>query len=301
MATMKTIEIVAPAHPLQVAFGALRSSRKQPGVVKALPKLCYALPSVVLDADAIAAYRAVCGLAPEHGVPLIYPQLLTFPLATAFMSSAACPWPALGTVHLANRIHQHQQLHSGDDLRIEMRTGILMTHEKGQAYNLEFTVLRDNILVWEATQTLLRIGVAAPSGTPYTSSFSASFANDTPLSHQTDFAAPEDIGRRYAKVSGDFNPIHLSALSARLFGFRRAIAHGLWTAARATGPLLPDHPLTQASLDVDFKTPLFLPSTASLWSTHSAHARGQHSALFEVRNAAGDKPHLRARLGYQAP
>ena len=55
--------------------------------------------------------------------PLIYPQLLTFPLATAFISSTECPWPALGTVHLANHIHQHQPLQVGDALRVEMRTG----------------------------------------------------------------------------------------------------------------------------------------------------------------------------------
>lgn len=301
MAAMKTIEITRPAHPLQLALGALRANGKRPGVVKTLPKLCYVLPSVVLDADAVDAYRKVCGLQATQGVPLIYPQLLTFPLATAFMGSAACPWPALGTVHLANQIHQHQQLQVGDDLRVEMRTGTLMAHEKGQVFNLEFALLRNDSLVWEATQTLLRIGVEAPSGKLYTSRFAPSFATDTPLSHQADFAAPADIGRRYAKVSGDFNPIHLSALSARLFGFRQAIAHGLWTAARATAPLLPNHPLAQASLDVDFKTPLFLPGKASLWSTGTAPARGQRGANFEVRNAAGDKPHLRARLGYQVP
>jgi acyl dehydratase len=297
---MKTIEITRPVHPLQVALGALRSGSKCPGVVKALPKLCYALPSVALEANAVAAYRSVCGLAPAHGVPLIYPQLLTFPLATAFISSAECPWPALGTVHLANHIHQHQPLRVGDELRVEMRTGILMAHEKGQVFNLEFAVLRGNSLVWEATQSLLRIGVAAPSGKPYTSHFAASFASDTPLSHQADFAVPADIGRRYARVSGDFNPIHLSAISARLFGFRKAIAHGLWTAARATAPLVPNHPLAQASLDVEFKTPLFLPGQASLWSTRTAPARGTQGVAFEVRNAAGDRPHLRARLAYAA-
>ena len=59
---MKTIEITHPAHPLQVALGALRSSSKRPGVVKTLPKLCYALPSVVLEADA-------CGRLPQRVRP----------------------------------------------------------------------------------------------------------------------------------------------------------------------------------------------------------------------------------------
>ncbi|MEV5316138.1 MaoC/PaaZ C-terminal domain-containing protein [Streptomyces sp. NPDC052687] len=41
-----------------------------------------------------------------------------------------------------------------------------------------------------------------------------------------------DLGRRYAAVSGDRNPIHLHPLTARLFGFPRPIAHGMWTLAR---------------------------------------------------------------------
>ena len=124
----------------------------------------------------------------------------------------ALPRAVLGTVHLANHIHQHQQLQVGDDLRVEMRIGTLIAHEKGQVFTLEFAVLRDNTLVWEAIQTLLRIGVAAPSGKPYAIHFAASFASDTPLSHQADFAATADIGRRYARVSGNFNPIHLPGL-----------------------------------------------------------------------------------------
>lgn len=288
---MKTIEITHSPNPVGVALGALLSATKRPGTTKALHKVMYVRPSIVLDANHIAAYARVCGLQPAHGVPVIYPQLLTFPLAMAFFGSVHCPWPALGTVHLANRIHQHQRLQAGDDLRVEMRTGELMAHQKGQAFHLEMCILRDDVLVWEATQTLLRLGVKNPSGKAFVSSVAA----DAPLSHQADFAAAADIGRRYAKVSGDFNPIHLSATSAKLFGFRQAIAHGLWTTARALAPLVPDAPLGQAELTVEFKTPLFLPATATLWST-----RKTLGTLFEVRNAQGDKPHVRGRLRYQA-
>ena len=293
---MRTIEITHTPNPVAVALGALLTSTKRLGAIKSLANVTYVRPSVVLDAEHIATYTQVCGLQTAQGVSVIYPQLLTLPLAMAFFGSEHCPWPALGTVHLANRIHQHQRLQAGDDLRVEMRTGKLMAHEKGQVFQLEISILRGDVLVWEATQTLLRLGVKNPNG----KAFVSSLILDAPLSYQADFAAPTDIGRRYAKVSGDFNPIHLTAVSAKLFGFRKAIAHGLWTAARATAPLLPPYPLAQASLDVEFKTPLFLPGKASLWSTRTAPARGQHGATFEVRNAAGDRPHLRARLAYPA-
>lgn len=292
---MKTIEIDKPSHPAQMYLGALRSSTKRPGAIKALPKVSYVRPNVVLDAAEVAAYSAVCGFSQANGVPLTYPQMLTFPLAMEFFGSDNCPWPAMGTVHLANRIQQHQRLNAGDALRVSMRTGQLIAHEKGQIFNLEMAISRDGELVWEATQTLLRIGVKAPVG----SAFASALGSELPLSHQADFSAPADIGRRYGLVSGDLNPIHLSAVSAKLFGFRQAIAHGLWTKARALSALMPRQPVEQAEVNVEFKTPLFLPARAALWSTRNAKGPLAQNALFEVRNAKGDKPHLRGHLSYQ--
>ncbi len=291
---MKTIEITTPKHAAQMYLGALLSSTKRPGAVQALDAVTYLRPDVLLEAADVAAYAKVCGFKPEHGVPVLYPQLLTFPLAMEFFGSAHCPWPAMGTVHLANRVVQHQRLHVGDRLRVEMRTGSLMAHEKGQIFNLEFSILRDGELVWEATQTLLRLGVKAPVGSDYTSAL----ATDVPLSHQADFSAPADMGRRYGRVSGDFNPIHISAPSAKLFGFKQAIAHGLWTNARALAALLPRQALDTAQVLVEFKTPLYLPSRAALWSTRQIPGAYADNVLFEVRNAKGEKPHLRCQLGY---
>lgn len=47
----------------------------------------------------------------------------------------------------------------------------------------------------------------------------------------------EDTGRRFAPIAGDRNPIHLWALTARPFGFSRAIVHGMFTLGRALGAL----------------------------------------------------------------
>ncbi len=286
---MKIIELTEEISGAAMWLAALKSSRKKSGAVTALPAITYVRPSVKLDAAHIAAYAKVCGFSPAQGVPAIYPQMLTFPMLMAFFASPACPWPGMGTVHLANRIRQHRRLNAGDDLRVEVATGDMLVHEKGQVFNMEMKILRGDELVWDATQTLLRIGVKNPVGEKYVSALNA----DLPLSRQADISAPSDIGRRYGKVSGDMNPIHLSALSAKLFGFRAAIAHGLWTKARALAQIMPPYPIDQAAVNVEFKTPLFLPAKASLWTTHS-----ELNTAFEVRNQKGDKPHLRGQITY---
>jgi acyl dehydratase len=287
---MRTVEIDQPASHAALFLGALRSSAKRPGAVTALPEVTYVRPRVVLEAARIARYAKVCGFSEGQGVPVTYPQVLTFPLVTAFLGSADCPWPALGTVHLINRIAQHQPLRPGDALRAEVCTGRLIAHEKGQIFTLEMKILRDDEVVWDGTQSLLRLGVRDPAGPAYASGLETR----APLSRQADFSAGSDIGRRYGHATGDLNPIHLSALSAKLFGFRRAIAHGMWTKARALAALLPRAAVAEAEVTVEFKTPLFLPARPSLWT-----AREPQGVFFEVRDAGGEKPHLRGRLGYR--
>lgn len=292
---MKTVQITQPASAAALYFGALRSSRKRPQAISELPAISYVRPQVALDARHIARYAKICGFSAAQGVPVSYPQLLTFPLVMAFFASSECPWPAMGTVHLANRIVQHKRLHAGDALRVEVSTGRLLAHEKGQVFELDIKILRHQDLVWEATQSLLRLGIPQPAG----AAFASDLSTNLPLSHQADFVVAGDIGRRYGRVSGDLNPIHLWAWSARLFGFRRAIAHGLWTQARALAALLPPAPVAQAQLAVEFKTPLYLPASASLWTARDLGDSLTQNVMFEVRNAKGDKPHLRGRLSYQ--
>lgn len=284
-------EVTSTPSALSTLFTAIGTGSKRPGLVKSLPAVTLVRPEVTLDAAHIDAYRRICGFSDKHGVPMIYPQMLTFPLALAYALSDECPWPALGTVHLGNVIEQRKPLFAGDTVRVELQSGELFSHKNGQGFSFDARILRDGELVWTARQSVMRVGLKETSGDPYVSSVQA--ASDTPLSLQTSFEAAADIGRRYGVVSGDRNPIHLTALSAKLFGFPRAIAHGMWTKARALSCLLPDTPLPAATLAVDFKTPLFLPGRATLWS-----ARSSHGAQFEVRDGKGVKPHLRGTLQY---
>ena len=286
---MKTIEVNKLPSPVSLNLGALRSSSKRPGVVEALPEVTYVRPRVVVDAKRVAAYAKVCGFNKAHGVPMLFPHMDAFPLAMMLFGSKRFPWPAMGLVHLANSAKLLKRIHVGDELRIEMRTGELYQHDKGQAFTLHARALRGADVVWESTWTLLRLGVKQPRGVPFTSQL----IDDTPIAHQADFYAGGGIGRSYGRVSGDINPIHLSALTAKFLGFRKAIAHGMWTKARALATLMPREAVDRAEVVVEFKTPLFLPARASLWAV-----RGESGSLFEVRNAKGDKPHLRGRVTY---
>lgn len=100
-----------------------------------------------------------------------------------------------------------------------------------------------------------------------------------------------DLGRRYAAVSGDRNPIHLHALTAKPLGFPRAIAHGMWTKARCLAALesrLPD----AFSVDVRFRKPILLPGRVEFASS----TQGEQID-FAVRDAKRGTPHLDGQVG----
>jgi acyl dehydratase len=285
---LKIVEISSPRTSFGAALRLLRS-RKKMVAVEALPEVSFVVPSVIIDADHLRQYCDICGFKESKDVPFIYPQILTFGLMLEFMGSEYCPWPAAGMVHMVNRIEQHNPLFIGDDLRIELSTGDLFRHEKGQMFNIKFQVLRGGHLVWQATQSTLCRAVKQPVGEQYRSVMHS----ETRLSRQASFSIPANIGRRYGKVSGDVNPIHLTNLTARAFGFKRAIAHGMWTKARALSALLPEGITERAMAEVEFKLPLYLPGTVSLWSNRSAKC-----AKFELRDRQGEKPHLRGQLRF---
>jgi acyl dehydratase len=252
-----------------------------------LPALRLVRPAVSLDAASIERYARVCGFYPEQGLPLTYPHLLAFPLHLLLLTDPAFPWPALGIVHLANSVRLRRPIHAGDVLRVEVEFGARLRHDKGQAFVMQSRIYRRGEAVWDGDSVYLKRGVPA-QGDP----LSPLEIDRDALARTSRWQLPAQLGRDYAQASGDYNPIHLTTLSAKAFGFPRAIAHGMWTLARAAAALQPPKLLADATFAAEFKLPMLLPGEASLWTASlSAGARE-----LEVRNASGDKPYLRGRF-----
>lgn len=272
---------VPSVSALDLAWGAARGLFRG-GDGRDLPATTRRADGVRLEAEAVAAYATLCGFPPGAGVPLTYPHLLGFPLQMRIMLAAGFPFPVMGLVHIHNRIRQRGALRIGEVLTISARTGRLFAHDKGQAFSLETWATRDGATVWEGESVYLRLGRPG-RGAP--APVLEGLAARTPVET---WQVPGDLGRRYARVSGDANPIHTSALGARLFGFRRPIAHGMWAKARAVAALAQGAAQGDAEVEVAFRAPLFLPGEARL--------RTGPNGAFDLTDAAGGRTHLRGRL-----
>jgi acyl dehydratase len=226
-----------------------------PGGGGEIPNVRLELDGVVPDPDAVAAYAKVCGFALRDHLPPTYPHVLAFPLHMALMSDGSFPFGAVGLVHVANKITQHRRLGVDEALDLRVRANKLQSHPRGKAFDVVTEVRVGRQIAWESTSTFLRRGKGDP-GAASVEAFPI-VDEDTPAS--ATWTLDGGLGRSYGGVSGDRNPIHMHSLTAKPLGFPSAIAHGMWTKARALAALesrLPD----AFAVDVRFRRPILLPA-----------------------------------------
>jgi acyl dehydratase len=246
------------------------------------------------DPGHLARFRRITGDPDGPWLPLAYPHVLASRLHLAVLAAAAFPVRLMGLIHVRNLIVQRRPIETGESFEIRCGVDGHRETERGQEIDLESAVLHDGLIVWHETSTFLVRGRARRSGAvaldrersappwpvrPFGSQKAASFRAETGL------------GRRYARLSGDFNLIHLSDATARLFGFRRAIAHGMWSLARCAAEIGANAAAGSAELDATFHAAILLPASLTLHT--SALADG---CEFALKGAQSERACLTGRL-----
>ena len=250
-----------------------------------VPDLTLRLTDVSIDPDRLTAYNRVCGFDLRDTLPATYPHILAFPLQLSLMTDSSFPFPAIGLVHVYNRIVQHRSIRTSERLQVTVSATPLEDHPRGRQFSLLSEARIGDELVWEETSTNLKRG--GGSGDAPAPGSEIPSAEDLPAS--ATWTLPGDLGRRYGSVSGDLNPIHMHPLSARLFGFKSAIAHGMWTKARclaALAPRLPD----AFTVEVAFKKPILLPGKVQF--AQADGPGGAFNVSFGVRDTRKGSSHL---------
>ena len=208
-------------------------------------------------------YKKYCELAgwqQDDTMHPLYWQVRSLPLQLKLISSPQSPFAMLGLVHISNRVTDYTQCRPDIPCELIVRFGQVFQHRRGYAFEVVVTASQRGKPVYAAVGTYLARTGHSATGLPAWEERDMTLPDDT--SELTPIQASGGLIRRYARVSGDYNPIHLSQVTAKLFGFKRAIAHGMWTAARVISDLQASHQLNGQEIDIQFKRPLFLPGKA---------------------------------------
>lgn len=248
---------------------------------QAVPERELVLEDVRVDTEALARYARVCGFRLGTSLPPTYPHVLAFGLHMQLMTRGDFPFAPVGLVHVGNAITQHAPVPTGAALELRARATQPEPHPKGRTFAFLTEARVEGTLLWEERSTMLRRG---PDGSDEHRKPARTAPPELPARAQWTLGG--GLGRRYASVSGDRNPIHLTGLTAKLFGFPDAIAHGMWTAARCLAALegrLPESFRTELA----FRQPIRLPGRVT-WASEER----PKGIRFAVRDAEHGTPHL---------
>ena len=260
---------------------------------KPLPDATYSINKLKLGRSHLQDYRRICGFADTGQVPPTYFAVLSQAVQMQMMVDEAFPFAMLGLVHIENSVTQYRRIADTETVAMSVSFANLRDHDKGKQFDFDTKVHdSDGELIWEGTSTYL-----SRQKTSSTKSKKDSPNAGKPTAEADDldhiFAVPADIGRRYGKVSGDFNPIHIHPLTAKALGFPTAIAHGMWSKAKCLS--LMDLPEAYTA-SVSFKLPILLPAEVELIGDSHRAMLENGEATFNLYNAKNDKPHLAGEI-----
>jgi acyl dehydratase len=277
---------------LYVNAAAMAARRRLLGfqVANVLPQGSHEVRGVRADVGNLTAYQHLIGETASDVLPAGFIHALAFPVAMSVLNRDDFPLPLLGMIHLKNHVEQLRAVQFNELLDIRSWAEDMRGHRAGTQLDVvaEVRSSGDRALLWRGVSTYLAKGVFLPRvDKPASVSAPAEFTVPAPTAA---WQLGVDTGRLYAAVSGDFNPIHLSLLSAKALGLRRSIAHGMYLASRA----LADVGSAKSEAfrwDVNFEAPVFLPARVALeiGTVHSGSGAWERSDYVAWNPRSGRK------------
>ena len=228
----------------------------------------YSVSGQSIDSNNLQRYIQCCRYRNTDYVPVTYPFVMAFPLLMKLMTSAQFPISVLGLIHYKNTITQHSPINKSAIVTIICSVSNDNTADKGRFIETHIDIFVDGQLMWECTSTFLQ-----KSRLKQTKQHSEDSENSPSHKDLLDSPAMETISAlkfshfdalKYAYISKDTNPIHLHYIPAKLMGFKSTIMHGMLAKARVLAQLETFIDIQHISIDVQFKSAIFLPAQVCL-------------------------------------
>jgi acyl dehydratase len=248
------------------------------------PDIEIRVPRVRFDAAPITRYSAACGYDADdvrNGyVPITYPHVLAMPLHLRIMAMRSFPLRPMGLIHLSNLIAAPGELRPGMTVDLVVAARNYRKTDAGLAFDMD-TEMTDahGEPVWRETCVFMSRWPESVQRTGGRPARPPKAPKDSEVLSELEVSL--GTAWHYARVSGDFNPIHLNDRTARMFGLRGAISHGMWSLARSLAEKPVYAPARDARLETQFLTPVQLPARVNVkqWTEDGSPRR----AMCDVR------------------
>jgi acyl dehydratase len=258
-----------------------KSKPVKPG--DSLPEIEATWPGAKADPAKVKAYCEACGFNEDGNLPITYPHVLTGHIHLGIMAHDKFPLSPMGALHMRNHIVQHAPIPVGATMDVVVRVAGSRVVKAGLEFDFTTEITIDGAVPWESISTYMVRG--KKFGEPGEAPAIAAMPPVDSVELEKKWPVPKNMGRRYAKISGDYNPIHISKILAKFFGFKRDLVHGMWVLGKTVSSLPAPDASPAQRLDVSFKGPVFMTHTVTL----QAQAKdGGHA--YQIFVSGNDRP-----------
>lgn len=246
-----------------------------------------------LDRDLVERYAQVCGFdnKTEECLPISYLQTPFIGILGKFITSCHFPFNPLGLVQIYQSFEMKRPVGFNEPLTLSCTLDKVQQTPKGYETDFVLQATVSQQIVWQGVSRYLsRIAAKKEHRRKHTN-------EEAPLKKRETILIPAGTGRKYARVSGDYNPHHMYPVLARMFGFKTAIAHGMFSLARVLASLEKEVSIGSGTrVEARFKLPVLMPaSTALAWEPRQYNDK-HDQICFELRDDKKGLPHLTGTL-----
>lgn len=254
MLYMTTFQSLPPAGPARLLRALFKGASDAVSPTELVTR--YVLPHI--EAETVRRYAYLMGFG-SNDLPITFYYLLAQRAHMATMLGPEFPFRLAGMIHVENDLREWLRPQLALPLELTTRVAVDTPAQNGARYCELLTVgAQQGQPVFECRSRYLAVRGERRAGNERGEPAVAAggLKGEWSLSAQA--------GRRYAAVSGDWNPIHLWPWSARLLGMKAPIIHGMHTVAKACALLEQAEGRRLAQVSARFKVPIPLGSHVEL-------------------------------------
>jgi len=213
-----------------------------------------------------------------------YFQCIASQVQIIVLSHLEFPFGLLGSVNLKNSVRLHENIEKdilGEPLHIICKVG---DKYRIVRRGIEFDIItelfnKEDKKIWDCTFTIFSFANVESNNSalkePEKVEEGSNFFEDK-------MKVSSSIGRTYGFIARDMNPIHMNDIAAKFFGFRKSLAHGMWTVStsllkiidKAVETNLKDSKKKKTmTLNVTFRKPVFVGTQVRVSATSGSGGR----------------------------
>jgi len=224
--------------------------------VESFPKLSAEAKNIQIDHKHLKRYEDLCGFKQKEFLPAPYLHIAANPLMMSIITHPSFPIKALGLIHKQHDMTQHRPIRRYEHFDIVCKLDNIQKNDDFVEFQLTTKATLKDEIIWESVGTFISRNPKAKLKRNREKKPIQTEAET--IWQEKEWELDYYLGQKYARISGDYNPIHIHKRTARLFGFRRHIAHGMWMLAHCAAQF--HGAFDSYKLKTQFNAPVFLPS-----------------------------------------